>query len=111
MAQNTTLALKSCTPCRGGIPPLTREEAEAHHRQTPDWTLLDDARQMERRFTFENFVEAFAFVQQASDLAQSEGHHPDMATRRFRSTPTRSGVCTKTTSSWRRSSTRSRVVP
>ena len=78
MPHATTLARKSCTPCRGGIPPLTRDEAEAHHRQTPDWILLDDASRIERRFTFKNFVEAFAFVQQASDLAEREGHHPDI---------------------------------
>jgi pterin-4a-carbinolamine dehydratase len=46
--------------------------------QTPDWILLDDASRIERRFTFKNFVEAFAFVQQASDLAEREGHHPDI---------------------------------
>jgi 4a-hydroxytetrahydrobiopterin dehydratase len=72
MPNDSTLACKACTPCRGGIPPLTRDEAEAHHRQTPDWILLDDASRIERRFTFKNFVEAFAFVQQASDLGAGE---------------------------------------
>ena len=31
------LAEKSCTPCRGGIPPLTESEAAAYHAQAPDW--------------------------------------------------------------------------
>ena len=78
MSDDTALASKSCTPCRGGVPPLTREEAEAHQRQTPEWTLLDEAQHIERRFTFKTFAEAFAFVQRASDLAESEGHHPDI---------------------------------
>jgi hypothetical protein len=30
-----TLAQKKCTPCRGGIPPLTHEEAERFQSQTP----------------------------------------------------------------------------
>jgi 4a-hydroxytetrahydrobiopterin dehydratase len=72
------LAAKTCTPCRGGIPPLTRDEAETHRRQTPDWALLDDARRIERTFKFKDFTEAFAFVAKAADLAEEEGHHPDI---------------------------------
>src|SRR3982074_3811510 len=36
-ASNMTeaLASKTCTPCRGGIPPLTREQAELFHAQAP----------------------------------------------------------------------------
>ena len=73
-----SLAGKTCTPCRGGIPPLTRDEAEAHLRQTPDWQLLDDAHRIERTFKFKDFAEAFAFVTKAADLAEAEGHHPDI---------------------------------
>ena len=32
------LASKTCTPCRGGIPPLTREQAELFHAQAPEGT-------------------------------------------------------------------------
>jgi len=40
-ASNMTEVLvgKTCTPCRGGIPPLTREQAEFFHAQAPDWQL------------------------------------------------------------------------
>jgi 4a-hydroxytetrahydrobiopterin dehydratase len=69
------LISKSCTPCRGGIPPLTPDEAKAHLRQTPEWALLDDGHRIERTFRFKNFAEAFAFVQRAADLAEAEGHH------------------------------------
>lgn len=55
------LAEKTCTPCRGGVPALTREEAEVLHKQAPEWTLLDDAHRIERSFRFGNFSEALAF--------------------------------------------------
>ena len=58
------LISKSCTPCRGGIPPLTPDEAKAHLRQTPEWALLDDAHRIERTFKFKNFAEAFTFADQ-----------------------------------------------
>ena len=75
----SSLASKSCTPCRGGIPPLSPEEVETHHRQTPDWAIGDEAHRIERSFKFKDFAAAFAFVQQAGDLAEAEGHHPEIS--------------------------------
>jgi 4a-hydroxytetrahydrobiopterin dehydratase len=73
------LADKTCTPCRGGIPPLTPEEAARFHVQVPDWELRDDAHRIERSFRFQNFREALAFVQQVGELAEAQGHHPDIS--------------------------------
>ena len=72
------LAEKSCTPCRGGIPPLTESEAAAYHAQAPDWALVDDTKRIERTYRFKNFAEAFRFVERAAALAEAEGHHPDI---------------------------------
>ena len=41
-----SLAEKSCTPCRGGVPPLTSEEAARYLAQAPQWDLLDDGRKI-----------------------------------------------------------------
>jgi 4a-hydroxytetrahydrobiopterin dehydratase len=73
------LAEKSCTPCRGGIPPLTEPEAAAYHAQAPDWELRDQATRIERTYRFKNFGEAFGFVERAAALAEAEGHHPDIS--------------------------------
>jgi 4a-hydroxytetrahydrobiopterin dehydratase len=75
----SALAEKSCTPCRGGIPPLSREEAEEYRRQAPDWALADDATRIERTYRFKNFREAFGFVEGAAGLAEAEMHHPDIS--------------------------------
>ncbi len=72
-----TLVEKTCTPCRGGIPPLTPQEAEALLAQAPEWVLMDEARRIERTFRFGNFRDALAFVQRVGELAEAEGHHPD----------------------------------
>jgi 4a-hydroxytetrahydrobiopterin dehydratase len=74
-----TLVEKTCTPCRGGIPPLTQDEAETFLGQAPGWALLDEARRIERTFRFKNFREALTFVKQAGELAESEGHHPEIS--------------------------------
>jgi 4a-hydroxytetrahydrobiopterin dehydratase len=76
---DSSLAEKTCTPCRGGVPPLTPAEAEEYRVQAPDWLLMDDATRIERRFRFKDFREAFAFVARAAELAEAEGHHPDIS--------------------------------
>jgi 4a-hydroxytetrahydrobiopterin dehydratase len=66
-------------PCRGGIPPLTRAEAEELLPQAPEWALMDNAHRIEKTFRFGNFQEALAFVQKVGELAEAEGHHPDIS--------------------------------
>jgi 4a-hydroxytetrahydrobiopterin dehydratase len=72
------LVEKSCTPCRGGMPPLRQEEAASYGGQAPDWELLDEAKRIERTYRFKNFREAFAFVERTAALAEAEGHHPEI---------------------------------
>ena len=48
----TALANKARTPCRGGVPPLKREEAEALRANAKDWELLNDAHRIECKFRF-----------------------------------------------------------
>lgn len=76
---DANLAEKTCTPCRGGIPPLTPAEAEGYRMQAPDWSLMEEATRIERRFRFKDFREAFAFVADAAALAEAEAHHPDIS--------------------------------
>ena len=73
------LVEKSCTPCRGGIPPLTREEVAGYREQAPEWELVDDAKRIERTYRFKNFGAAFEFVGRAAALAEAEQHHPDIS--------------------------------
>src|SRR5437660_7867449 len=72
------LAAKTCTPCRGGVPPLSRQVAERFHNEAGDWALHDDAQRIERTFRFRNFREALDFVGRVGELAEAEGHHPDI---------------------------------
>jgi 4a-hydroxytetrahydrobiopterin dehydratase len=72
------LTAKTCTPCRGGVPPLTPEEAQPYHAQTPKWKLLDNATRLKRSFEFGNFMEAMAFAEKVGRLSEEEGHHPDI---------------------------------
>src|ERR1700730_14873401 len=76
MAAN--LADKACIPCRGGFPPLEAAGAKEFLSQAPSWTLMDDAHRIERTFRFLDFKGAIAFVNKIGELAEAEGHHPDL---------------------------------
>ena len=76
---STNLAEKTCTSCRGGVPPLTAQQAEELRVQAPEWALVDDAHRIERTFRFRDFREALAFVQRVGEVAETEGHHPDVS--------------------------------
>ena len=74
-----SLTAKQCTPCRGGVPPLTRAEAERLLRETPGWTLDADATRIERTFKTADFASALVLVEKIAEIAEAESHHPDIS--------------------------------
>jgi len=73
----TDLASKNCVPCRGGVPPLAGKDLDALAKQVPEWKVVD-GHHIVRLFKFPNFVQALAFVNKVGELAEQQGHHPDI---------------------------------
>src|SRR3984885_5240299 len=73
----TTLASRTCVPCRGGIPPLKGKELEALHQQVPQWKEIND-HHITRVFTFPDFKQELDFVNRVGALAEEQGLHPDI---------------------------------
>jgi 4a-hydroxytetrahydrobiopterin dehydratase len=71
------LAEKRCVPCRGGVPPLNREEIARLMPQIPEWQTVDD-HHLTRTYTFPDFRSALDFVNRAGAIAEEQGHHPDL---------------------------------
>jgi 4a-hydroxytetrahydrobiopterin dehydratase len=71
------LATKTCVPCRGGVPPLKGEELASLQKQVDGWNVVEE-HQVTKTFTFPNFREALKFVNQVGELAEEQGHHPDI---------------------------------
>jgi 4a-hydroxytetrahydrobiopterin dehydratase len=71
------LASKTCVPCRGGVPPLKGEELASLHRQVEGWAVIED-HDIRKTFKFLNFREALRFVNRVGELAEEQGHHPDI---------------------------------
>jgi 4a-hydroxytetrahydrobiopterin dehydratase len=72
-----SLAEKSCVPCKGGTPPLKGKAIADLHRETPLWEVVDE-HQIKRAFKFPDFLSALAFVNKVGEVAEKEGHHPDI---------------------------------
>ena len=76
--QATNLADRRCVPCMGGVPPLKGEALRRLSSQLPDWKVIDE-HHIEKSFTFPDFRSALAFVNRVGELAEEQGHHPDIA--------------------------------
>jgi len=72
-----SLADKKCVPCRGGTPPLRGKELEELHKGVPNWTVTNE-HHIHREFRFPDFKQALDFVNRVGEVAESEGHHPDI---------------------------------
>ena len=75
------LSQKKCVACEGGTAPLNRAEAQTLIKQLNGWTLSGDSQWISKDFTFKNFAEAMAFADKVGEIAESEGHHPDLQVR------------------------------
>jgi len=76
MAEN--LSQQKCEPCEGGVDPLTRDDFEPYLEQVTDWSVVENDKKIERNFEFKNFPQALEFVNEVGEIAEDEGHHPDI---------------------------------
>ncbi|MEK7118851.1 MAG: 4a-hydroxytetrahydrobiopterin dehydratase [Patescibacteria group bacterium] len=71
-------AQQHCVPCDGGVAPLAADDARGILEYVKGWVLAADGKKISRDFTFKDFKEALAFANTTGEIAESEGHHPDI---------------------------------
>ena len=67
-----------CVPCEGGVPRLTSEQAQRQLAAIPGWELATGPDRICRSWRVRNFRAAMEFFNGITELAESEGHHPDL---------------------------------
>ena len=72
------LASRHCVPCHGGVPRLGGDEIENFAGQLRGWEVVEE-HHLRKRYTFPNFRGALAFVNRVAEVAEQEGHHPDVS--------------------------------
>ncbi|MGH9871243.1 MAG: 4a-hydroxytetrahydrobiopterin dehydratase [Pyrinomonadaceae bacterium] len=71
------LAGRQCVPCRGGVPPLAGEEITKLQSQLDGWEVVAE-HHLRKLYKFEGFKAAQLFVNRVGELAEEQGHHPDI---------------------------------
>jgi 4a-hydroxytetrahydrobiopterin dehydratase len=74
------LADRTCVPCKGAVPPLERTQADDLLAQVGDeWQVLENGHLfLEKTYRFKDFAQALEFVNRIGELAEAQGHHPDV---------------------------------
>jgi 4a-hydroxytetrahydrobiopterin dehydratase len=81
LAPLADLASKSCVPCRGGVPPLRGPALRELQAQIdPAWKVSDE-HHLERSVKVRDFAAALALANRVGEIAEREGHHPDLLVR------------------------------
>ena len=78
----------SCVACRRDAPTVTEEEIAELSPQVPEWELveIDGIPRLRRAFSFPDFADALAFTTAVGEIAEQEGHHPELVTEWGRTT-------------------------
>ena len=75
------LSEKKCIPCKGGMPSFDTTEIHKYLKKVDGWDVKKKENEiyfLERKFTFKNFLESKKFVNEVGNIAEKEGHHPDI---------------------------------
>jgi 4a-hydroxytetrahydrobiopterin dehydratase len=78
------LVAKKCLPCEGGVAPCTLEEANQQLSMLSGWRLTHDGQRIRRDWTVKNFMAGMEFFSKVAEVAESDGHHPDLHLEGYR---------------------------
>ncbi|MGI8745505.1 MAG: 4a-hydroxytetrahydrobiopterin dehydratase [Bryobacteraceae bacterium] len=73
----SNLADQHCVPCRGGVPALRCDALTPLAQQVPDWKIVEE-HHLAKTFVFPDFRQALELVNRIGEVAEAEGHHPDI---------------------------------
>jgi 4a-hydroxytetrahydrobiopterin dehydratase len=84
MTAAINLIAKKCVPCEGGIPKLSSAEVTRLLAAVPKWRLTADNNRIVRDWRVKDFTDGLVFFGRVGELAEAEGHHPDLHLTNYR---------------------------
>lgn len=78
------LVQKKCLPCEGGVAALTLPEAQEQLARLSGWRLIREGQRIRKDWTVKNFMAGIDFFNRVAQLAEDEGHHPDLQLEGYR---------------------------
>jgi 4a-hydroxytetrahydrobiopterin dehydratase len=80
----TPLAARHCTACEKLGEPYDRSQAQEQLAALPGWQLGTDGKRIHKDWQVKDFMAGMEFFRQVGQLAESEGHHPDLHLEGYR---------------------------
>lgn len=72
------LTKKKCVPCSSGTHPIKGKELASLKKQLGnDWHIIDE-HHLEKEYHFDTYRKSLTFTNRLGELAEREGHHPDI---------------------------------
>jgi 4a-hydroxytetrahydrobiopterin dehydratase len=78
------LIQKKCVPCEGGVEKYSLAEAQAQLGKLTGWRLTQDGQRIRKDWTVKNFMAGIKFFNEVAEVAETEGHHPDLHLESYR---------------------------
>ena len=75
---------KKCKPCEGGVDPYSHAESVEQLKKLSGWYLTHEGQRIRKDWTTKNFVAAMDFFNKVADIAEEDGHHPDLHLEQYR---------------------------
>ena len=76
---NSSLSQLKCKPCSGNTPKLSLDEIQKKLSEICEWQINDNKEMLFKKFKFKSFKKALHFTNLVGELAEEEGHHPDIS--------------------------------
>lgn len=76
---NSDLLKKNCVPCKDrSVKALAGKDLADYMDESFGWVLDSEFKKISKEYKFKDFIGAINFVERVADLAEEEGHHPDI---------------------------------
>lgn len=79
-----SLATRKCQPCEGGLAKYDLDQAHQRLALVDGWRLTHDGDRIRKDWKMQDFRAGMEFINHVAELAESEGHHPDLHLEGYR---------------------------
>ena len=76
-----TMELKNqkCQACSGNTPKFDEKQITDNLSKLNSWSVNDEQKMIYKKFNFKTFKQALNFTNKVGEIADLEGHHPDIS--------------------------------
>ena len=70
---------QKCQACSGNTPKFDEKQISDNLSKLDNWSVNDEQKMIYKKFNFKTFKQALIFTNKVGEIADIEGHHPDIS--------------------------------